>query len=98
MNEVDLSLFVAGAAFGEVYVSLFVAGAAFGERWNDSRREKCCNFQSNMFPMSGKSSPRGVAGCGLRFYGRSMLGSVSGLWTDRSHIGYDTSTVFREFF
>ena len=26
-----VSLFVAGAAFGEVHVSLFVAGAAFGE-------------------------------------------------------------------
>ena len=26
-----MSLFVAGAAFGEVHVSLFVAGAAFGE-------------------------------------------------------------------
>ena len=25
-----MSLFVAGAAFGEVHVSLFVAGAAFG--------------------------------------------------------------------
>ena len=26
-----MSLFVAGAAFGEVHVSLFVAGAVFGE-------------------------------------------------------------------
>ena len=30
-GEVHVSLFVAGAAFGEVHVSLFVAGAAFGE-------------------------------------------------------------------
>ena len=40
-----VSLFVAGAAFGEVHVSLFVAGAAFGEIWNDSRSGKRCNFQ-----------------------------------------------------
>ena len=40
-----MSLFVAGAAFGEVEVSLFVAGAVFGEIWNDSRSAKCCNFQ-----------------------------------------------------
>ena len=26
---------MAGAVFGEVEVSLFVAGAAFGEIWND---------------------------------------------------------------
>ena len=30
-GDVHVSLFVAGAAFGEVHVSLFVAGAAFGE-------------------------------------------------------------------
>ena len=30
-GEVHVLLFVAGAAFGEVHVSLFVAGAAFGE-------------------------------------------------------------------
>ena len=30
-GEVHVSLFVAGAAFGEVHVALFVAGAAFGE-------------------------------------------------------------------
>ena len=40
-----MSLFVAGAAFGEVEVSLFVAGTVFGEIWNDSRSAKCCNFQ-----------------------------------------------------
>ena len=44
-GEVHVSLFVAGAAFGEVHVSLFVAGAAFGEIWNDSRSGKRCNFQ-----------------------------------------------------
>ena len=30
-GEVHVSLFVAGAVFGEVQVSLFVAGAVFGE-------------------------------------------------------------------
>ena len=44
-GEVQVSLFVAGAVFGEVQVSLFVAGAVFGEIWNDSRSAKCCNFQ-----------------------------------------------------
>ena len=44
-GEVQVSLFVAGAVFGEVEVSLFVAGAVFGEIWNDSRSAKCCNFQ-----------------------------------------------------
>ena len=37
--------FAWGAAFGEVHVSLFVAGAACGEMWNDSRSGKRCNFQ-----------------------------------------------------
>ena len=36
---------MAGAVFGEVEVSLFVAGAAFGEIWNDSRSAKCRIFQ-----------------------------------------------------
>ena len=44
-GEVQVLLFVAGAVFGEVEVSLFVAGAVFGEIWNDSRSAKCCNFQ-----------------------------------------------------
>ena len=44
-GEVQVSLFVAGAVFGEVEVSFFVAGAVFGEIWNDSRSAKCCNFQ-----------------------------------------------------
>ena len=29
---------MAGAVFGEVEVSLFVAGAAFGEIWNDTHK------------------------------------------------------------
>ena len=39
---------MAGAVFGEVEVSLFVAGAVFGEIWNDSRSAKCCIFQYKM--------------------------------------------------
>ena len=39
------SLFVVGALFGEVQVSLFVAGAAFNAIWNDSRSAKGCIFQ-----------------------------------------------------
>ena len=36
---------MAGAVFGEVEVSLFVAGAALGEFLNVSRGAKCCVFQ-----------------------------------------------------
>ena len=36
---------VAGAVFGDVELSLFVAGAALREIWNDSRSAKCCIFQ-----------------------------------------------------
>ena len=30
--------------FGDVAVSLFVAGAVFGEMWNDRRSATYCNF------------------------------------------------------
>ena len=36
---------MAGAVFGEVGLSLFVAGAAFGDILGDSRSAKCCIFQ-----------------------------------------------------
>ena len=42
---------MAGAVFGEVEVSLFVAGAVFGEIWNDSRSAKCCIFQYKMLAL-----------------------------------------------
>ena len=32
---------MAGAVFGDVELSLFVAGAVFGEIWNDSPSAKC---------------------------------------------------------
>ena len=38
------SFCVAGAVFGEVGLSLFVAGAAFGDILGDSRSAKCCIF------------------------------------------------------
>ena len=47
---------MAGAAFGDLGVSLFVAGAVFGEIWVDSRSAKCCNFQSKMRLRSAKSN------------------------------------------
>ena len=36
---------MAGAVFGDLGVSLFVAGAVFGEMWVDSRSAKGCHFQ-----------------------------------------------------
>ena len=47
---------MAGAAFGEVQVSLFVAGAVFGEIWNDSRSAKCCIFQYKMLVVGVKGN------------------------------------------
>ena len=54
-----------GAALGEVQVSLFVAGAALGEFLNDSRGAKCCIFQYKMLVGSSKSNLGCEAGCGL---------------------------------
>ena len=56
VQYLEVSLFVAGAVFGEVELSLFVAGAVFREIWNDSRSAKCCIFQCKMFVMSAKSN------------------------------------------
>ena len=86
-----VSLFVAGAAFGEVHVSLFVAGAACGEIWNDSRSGKRCNFQWNLLLASAKSSLGGAAGCGLRFLGRIMVGS----WSDHGRMFSDHARIGR---
>ena len=54
---------MAGAVFGEVQVSLFVAGAAFGEIWNDSRSAKCCIFQYKMLAVGVKSNLGCVGTC-----------------------------------
>ena len=56
---------MAGAVFGEVEVSLFVAGAVFGEIWNDSRSAKCCIFQYKMLVVGVKRNLGCEAGCGL---------------------------------
>ena len=68
---------MAGAVFGEVEVSLFVAGAVFGEIWNDSRSAKRCNFQYKMLVVGVKSNLGCEAGCGGRFPARMLLGSFS---------------------
>ena len=88
---------MAGAVFGEVEVSLFVAGAAFGEIWNDSRSAKCCIFQYKMLVVGVKSNLGCEAGCGvtvsLSDHSRILLGSCS----DRPRIGNDVAAVFEKF-
>ena len=78
---------MAGAVFGEVQLSLFVAGAASGEIWNDSRSRKCCIFPYAMFVVSAKSKLGCEAGFGLMVscsdHSRSMVGSFS----DHARIG-----------
>ena len=56
---------MAGAVFDEVRVSLFVAGAVFGEIWNDRRSAKCCIFQYKMLVVGVKGNLGCEAGCGL---------------------------------
>ena len=68
---------MAGAVFGEVEVSLFVAGAVFGEIWNDSRSAKCCIFQYKMLVVVLKNNLGCEAGCGGRFPARMLLGCCS---------------------
>ena len=72
---------MAGAVFGEVEVSLFVAGAAFGEIWNDSRSAKCCIFQYKMLVVGVKSNLGCEAGCVVTVsfsdHSRIILGSFS---------------------
>ena len=46
-------------------VSLFVAGAPFGEIWNGSRSAKCCIFPRKKRMVSAKSNLSCAAGCGL---------------------------------
>ena len=76
-----MSLFVAGAVFGDVELARFVAGAVFGEIWNDSRSAKCCNFQYKMLVAGVKSNLGCEAGCGLTVswsdHARIILGSCS---------------------
>ena len=76
-----MSLFVAGAVFGDVEVTLFFAGAVFGEIWNDSRSAKCCIFQYKMLVVGVKSNLGCEAGCGVTVsfsdHSRNGLGSVA---------------------
>ena len=82
---------------GEVQVSRFVAGAAFRETWNDSWSAKCCIFQYKMLAASATSSLGCEAGCGVTVswsdHGRIGLGS----WSDRSRIVNDNSPVLEKF-
>ena len=55
---------VASAVFGDVELSLFVAGAVFGEIWTDSPGANCCIFQYKMPAASAKSNLGCEAGCG----------------------------------
>ena len=48
--------------FGDVAVSLFVAGAVFGEIWVDSRSANCCNLQCKMRLRSANSNLSDQAG------------------------------------
>ena len=56
------SFCVAGAVFAEVGVSLFVAGAALGEILIDSRSGKCCIFQYKMRLQGGTRKVSEAAG------------------------------------
>ena len=88
---------MAGAVFGEVQLSLFVAGAAFGEIWNDSRSAKFGIFQYKTLVVSAKSNLGCEVGCGLTGscsdHTRIMVGSCS----DRPRIVNDVSAVFGKF-
>ena len=72
---------MAGAVFGEVEVSLFVAGAVFGEIWNDSRSAKRCIFEYKMPVVGVKSNLGCEAGCGVTVscseWSRNGLGPVA---------------------
>ena len=63
--------------FGEVQLSLFVAGAVFGEIWHDSRSAKPLIFPNKMRLVSAKSNLSCAAGCGLWFHSRIILGSAA---------------------
>ena len=95
--EVQASLFVAGAVFGEVQGSVFAAGAVFREIWNGSRSAKCCIFQYKMLVVGVKSNLGCEAGCGLTVSFSDHARIMVGLWSDRSRIGNDVSSVFTKF-
>ena len=61
-GDVGVSSFVAGAVFGEVAVSLLVAGAAFGKIWIDSLVANVFCIQDACHVLSAKSNLSGRAG------------------------------------
>ena len=71
------SFCVAGAVFGEVGLSLFVAGAAFGDILGDSRSANCCIFPYKMRLQGRTSKVSEAAGARWRFHGRIMVGLSS---------------------
>ena len=71
------SFCVAGAVFGEVGLSLFVAGAAFGDILGDSRSAKCCIFPYKMRLQDGTSKVSEAAGARWRFHARIIVGMSS---------------------
>ena len=88
---------MAGAALGEVQVSLFVPGAIFGEIWNGSRSAQCCIFPYKMLVMCAKSNLGCEAGCGRTVSWSDPARIILGSCSDRSRIGNDVSAVFAKF-
>ena len=78
---------MAGAVFGEVEASLFVAGAVFGEIWNDSRSAKCCIFQYKMPVVGVKSNLGCEAGCGVTVSFSDPARIILGMVSEWSRIG-----------
>ena len=77
VDQSSQSFCVAGAVFGEVGVSLFVAGAAFGDILGDSRNAKCCIFPYKLRLQDGTSKVSEAAGARWRFHPRIILGLSS---------------------
>ena len=88
---------MAGAVFGDVGASLFVAGAAFGEIWNDSRRSTCCIFQYKVLAATAKSNVGCEAVCGLTVSFSDHVRIILGSCSDRPRIVNDVSAVFGKF-
>ena len=92
------SFCVAGAVFAEVGVSLFVAGAAFGDILGDSRGAKCCIFQYKIVSEIGRvrSPKRRVRDDDFILGSWSDHGRIIlGLSSNRLYIGGRNSESFR---
>ena len=62
---------------GDDGMSLFVAGATFGEYLGDSRNAKCCVSTIKIRPQSAASKLGERMGCGCPFHSRITLGTLS---------------------